>query len=50
VSFLLSSGPGILLLTILACSFVVALTMLAATIALALVLAVVRLLGRLSAP
>jgi hypothetical protein len=50
VSFLLGTGPGILLLTILACGLVVGATMLAATIALALVLVLVRLVERLRTP
>jgi hypothetical protein len=50
VSFLLGTGPGILLLTILACALVVGATMLAASVALAAVLGAVRLVRRLRAP
>jgi hypothetical protein len=43
VSFLLGSGPGILLLTLVASALVVGATMLAASVVLALVLGAIRL-------
>jgi hypothetical protein len=50
VNFLLDSGGGILLLTVIACGFVVAGTTLAATLTLAMLVWTLRLLGRLRAP
>jgi hypothetical protein len=50
VSFLLSSGPGILLLTICACTLVIGATMAGTTIAMAAILWTVRALVRLRRP
>jgi hypothetical protein len=47
VSFLLGTGPGILLLTVVASALVVGATMLAASVVLAVVLGAIRLFGRL---
>jgi hypothetical protein len=50
VSFLLDSGGGILLLTLIACGLVVVATALAATLTLTLLVSALRLLGRLRRP
>jgi hypothetical protein len=47
LSFLLTTGPGILVLTVAACALVAGATWMAATLALAAVLAVARIVGRL---
>ena len=47
MSFLLGSGAGILLLTVVASALVVGGTMLAASVVLAVVLGAIRLFGRL---
>jgi hypothetical protein len=47
VSFFLVTGPGILILTIVACALVVGATMVAAILALAAVVATVHVVGRL---